>query len=678
MGTILVGKIGSATGNQQGGFLLQLDSADEVVWAKRYVSVIGNEQAVFSKCKSVADGYLVIGRVIKKESNDPSQTIIVKLDSQGNSVWVKAFSFDTNLYPNSELQIQDIQEGITGDIVLAGSIYLGGFSNIEREGFVARVNKSGTLQFARSFAAQNTNINDCFGVGVTGQTIWVFGVVQDGLCSSLDPRSLFAMSLDYLTGEETGLNRYCIPAVSGNGSFADYRHNWVASQTASGFQVCGFLGSTVETNNFLKANFDQAGNITNAFQIQDQELSKGYHNILPLNNGNLLIQSAHKSSGSFQSQYSSTGDLRNQVYFPVEGLYTTDLLSEAGSLALVDSGAVTYALPCLNPGPSIRLFRRNLLPHLSVLCVGTDTAFDQISNSIQLSPNPIRWDKINENPFILSDASLNSSAIQVIGQTVCTDSLITVHLKITGPAEICAGQKEIVFHGSQNPVSGRKVYWAFDSSWMKNLEIADDSTVQVTARDSLHSGSTYYLHAEIENCQFVRDSLLVKVRGYSNDTVILSGDTTICPGSAFTLKTAGKFRSYLWQDGSTDSVFSVNAAGQFRLTAINYCGEASSDTVNVKAGDNCLVGVFFPNAFSPNGDGLNDVFRPIVLAPVTGYILKIYNRYGGLLFESQTPGQGWDGTVNNKEQVGDGYVFFCRYTVNGHQQKKWGTFVLVR
>jgi len=674
-GTVLTGKISGMNGSQQAGFVMTLDSSDHVLWAKKYLSVIGGGHLLFSRCISLTDGFLMIGRVSVTGSTSPPQTIIAKTDKFGSIIWVQGVFFDVNAYPGSELQIQKAEEGTAGDIILVGSIYLNGFANVEREGFVARLNNSGTVQYVKSFAAKNTNINECFGISISGTMIWLFGEVEDGLCSTLDPRSLYTMSIDYATGNQIDIRRYCLPTISGNSSFAYFRRNWVSYKISTGFQISGFLSEVTTTANFMTVNFDANGNFYSAFQVRDQQLSVGYRNILSLDSGNVLIQSAH-NLGAFQSQYTSTGNLLNQVYYPANGLYANDLLGEAGSLAIADGLAVKYVLPCKSPVPSIKLFRRNLNAHISAVCVGTDTLTDQTSSNVVLASNPLSWEKVSENPFKLNNTNLNSADINIIEQTVCADTQIVSHLKITGPTEICSGQTDIVFHGIQNPGDHKNIYWSFDSTWMKKLDLLNDSTIKITALNKLVSGQVQYLHAEIDGCEFVRDSLKVMLGPYGQDSVILPAETTICPDATLTLKSSGKFQSYLWQNGSVDSVFHVSSVGQYSLTAVNYCGITSSDTVNIRAG-NCSSGIFFPNVFSPNADGLNDIFRPVVFSPVSDYNLKIYNRFGFLLFESVSPGLGWDGTYHHQEQNQDGYVYCYRYTINGQLVKKCSTLILI-
>ncbi len=64
-----------------------------------------------------------------------------------------------------------------------------------------------------------------------------------------------------------------------------------------------------------------------------------------------------------------------------------------------------------------------------------------------------------------------------------------------------------------------------------------------------------------------------------------------------------------------------------------------------------------PNAFTPNGDGLNDLFKPIIRCPTVTYLLRIYNRWGQRVFETADAGAGWDGRFEGEAQPSDLYVW---------------------
>ena len=70
------------------------------------------------------------------------------------------------------------------------------------------------------------------------------------------------------------------------------------------------------------------------------------------------------------------------------------------------------------------------------------------------------------------------------------------------------------------------------------------------------------------------------------------------------------------------------------------CIGAASSRITTK---DCEAKIWFPNAFTPNGDGLNDVFRLKFPGRAANYHLEIFNRWGQRVFESMNPAAGWDG-----------------------------------
>jgi len=72
---------------------------------------------------------------------------------------------------------------------------------------------------------------------------------------------------------------------------------------------------------------------------------------------------------------------------------------------------------------------------------------------------------------------------------------------------------------------------------------------------------------------------------------------------------------------------------------------------------------YLPNSFTPNGDGINDVLLPVQMEVKDGsYLMRIYDRWGNLIFYTEDLNQGWDGTVNGKlVPTGSTVVYFATY-----------------
>lgn len=99
--------------------------------------------------------------------------------------------------------------------------------------------------------------------------------------------------------------------------------------------------------------------------------------------------------------------------------------------------------------------------------------------------------------------------------------------------------------------------------------------------------------------------------------------------------------------------------------------------------DNCKM--YVPNAFSPNGDGVNDFFNASTNCTLEEFEMKIFDRWGALLFQTNNTDQGWNGKYKGKEAESTAYVYFIRYkmapqndTQETFQEVMTGNFALLK
>ncbi|HRO43107.1 MAG TPA: gliding motility-associated C-terminal domain-containing protein, partial [Flavipsychrobacter sp.] len=87
----------------------------------------------------------------------------------------------------------------------------------------------------------------------------------------------------------------------------------------------------------------------------------------------------------------------------------------------------------------------------------------------------------------------------------------------------------------------------------------------------------------------------------------------------------------------------------------------------------------YPTAFTPNGDGKNDTWRPIMYGNYRTYELSLYDRWGLRLFHSFISNEGWDGNYNSHPQsIGTYYYFLKAKCVTGKEEMHKGEFSLLR
>jgi gliding motility-associated-like protein len=138
----------------------------------------------------------------------------------------------------------------------------------------------------------------------------------------------------------------------------------------------------------------------------------------------------------------------------------------------------------------------------------------------------------------------------------------------------------------------------------------------------------------------------------------------ICRGEPYTLKPKSKYQTYLWKDGSSQPSFTVTESGDYALRASSECG-VFDKLVNIQF-VRCDCDVFVPNVFSPNGDLLNDLFKPYFgcgEAVVQDYHFAIFDRFGEYLFDSNDPLVAWDGNYRGRLMPSGVYSWFLEYGV---------------
>jgi gliding motility-associated-like protein len=149
-------------------------------------------------------------------------------------------------------------------------------------------------------------------------------------------------------------------------------------------------------------------------------------------------------------------------------------------------------------------------------------------------------------------------------------------------------------------------------------------------------------------------------------------------GTHLTIKPLATYTQYRWSDFSSGGSLTVDQPGAYWLQVTDSNNCVGTDTILINQ-THCLNEPLVPSAFTPNGDGLNDQFKPLLSGNVNRFIFTIYNRWGNKVFETQSVQRGWDGKLNGVPAVGGVYIWYCEYQVAGQSpQKKKGTVMLIR
>jgi len=260
----------------------------------------------------------------------------------------------------------------------------------------------------------------------------------------------------------------------------------------------------------------------------------------------------------------------------------------------------------------------------------------------------------------------------------CTDTMKTVVGVFALPEAgfaiedslLCVGEAAKI--NINNPEGFTRIAWEFgDGSYLDkgdNLQHAFDK------------GGTFVItmHGHSIACGVLDWSDTVFVDDYAK--VYLGEDTAMCPnGSPIVLQDlfANPAKKYVWSTGDTTASLLVRHHGMYAVTAtVGAC--SSTDSINVHK--SCYIDI--PNAFTPNGNGMNEYFFPRVLLSrgVSKFDMKIFNRWGQLIFETdKLDGRGWDGKFNGVPQFSGVFVYLIDVAfVNGTREYYQGNVTLLR
>jgi len=161
----------------------------------------------------------------------------------------------------------------------------------------------------------------------------------------------------------------------------------------------------------------------------------------------------------------------------------------------------------------------------------------------------------------------------------------------------------------------------------------------------------------------------VSIRTYDHalPSSLLSQDTTICEGQAALLNAGVQLNGQIiqWDDGSKLTVREVFEPGTYLANIDHKCLRVTRKFhVNVEP---CDQGIYIANVFTPNGDGVNDEFKPWFkpdYPEIESYEMTIYNRWGDLLFFSNLIDQGWDGKQLNRDAPPGVYIYSLKIKIN--------------
>ncbi|MBW8685987.1 gliding motility-associated C-terminal domain-containing protein [Chitinophaga rhizophila] len=225
-----------------------------------------------------------------------------------------------------------------------------------------------------------------------------------------------------------------------------------------------------------------------------------------------------------------------------------------------------------------------------------------------------------------------------------------------GDTAFCTATSPIQFNAS-----GGDLY-----QWMPATYLDDPLISNPTGRPD--ASITYTVTISDTVCNYSRD-LQVNVTVNASPDIQLSKTNDVnCAVGAAQLSVTGADRYEWMPDASLSAVDIANPVVRprqtttYRVKAYSTGGCMTEDSITVNFENTGVANIYLPTAFTPNGDGRNDIFRVVTTGAVEMKELSVFNRWGELVFSSNNISRGWDGTCKGVISEPGAYYWFVKAT----------------
>lgn len=323
-----------------------------------------------------------------------------------------------------------------------------------------------------------------------------------------------------------------------------------------------------------------------------------------------------------------------------------------------------------------------------LICKGEQVPLNLIGNPSKVEWTPSNSLNVSNAQNVLASPAATTqyiAKVYIYPQCPVYDT-VNVTVKTTLDARaypdtiVCIGDTVQLHAFAENTsINTTKITWQASSS----LSNVNDLNPLAYPKNN----TTYYAIVENGKCQMQKLPVVVTVKPLP--TVQAGADHIIIKGSEVQIDaTSPNQVSYVW---SPDYKLSCTACETplaspevdtfYYVTAINQYGCKATDRLRIRVIEDCEGKmVYVPNTFTPNGDGQNDVVK--VFGPGVSSVkqVRIFNRWGQLVFETNDPANiGWDGTYKGQELNPGVFVYYMDVEcINGERTIKKGDITLLR
>ena len=570
-------------------FVVKVDAAGNIVWHTTLESSL--KSARVNKILELTSGNIVIaGRSFDTNNPDISVPFITQLNAGGQILWTRTIGEALVTNDNIKIAVTSIAEGLAGDILLVATAS-GKLNGSDADhGIFIGLNTNGGVVVNKLFVSEPGTLNNFVGVFLHNGRVVIFGAIIDGECPQSDTRAIYSLQLDYNTGDLLHTKRFCFGGVPGSISYSFLRHNYRVEKNQNKFVFWGLLAETSSTNrDQLVVVFDDTLGVENSKSIYSTFMTPARVQLKPDTALNFhIIGTKAGNNDYYYSRLNLSGQIKSQT--SASTIPGTDYyLSEGGNnISFTGTRLSCFRNTPSSPSASIELIRQDFDYKAFQSCSVKDTTFPIIVKPFGLYASNLNFQSIENNFMPIIPGTLIESTIALTIDRLCQDRNECNMIKLTGPDTVCTVEGQVYYSVNKNVRCNKPVVWDIKQTDINTLNKVNDSTIAVTFR-GVGSGSTKIkIYAYIDGDKTIIDSLEITLLPPGN---FMNPKFVLCPGDTIKLTPGSWFKMYLWQDGSTDSVFNVTRSGTYTVKFNSFCNGIQTKSIIITEPEPLLSGI---------------------------------------------------------------------------------------
>lgn len=298
-------------------------------------------------------------------------------------------------------------------------------------------------------------------------------------------------------------------------------------------------------------------------------------------------------------------------------------------------------------------------------CADTASVSIYYGGTVQMSHN---IEMCDDSSFMFDNQLIDQAGTYTktfIGQSGC-DSVVTLNVAVkTPPPPVTFNLSDICFGSEVTVMASVTGNYSYDWN-MGNAIVASGSNAGPYTMEWTETGTKVVSLTITNECgsSSFTDSLHVNAIPVAHiDDITVSG---LCGGDSIRITaTSGAGYKYSWSEmgqlvGDDDHYVEFIPNGGFvKLDVTTPEGCSASDSVFVNVDQCCIAAL--PTAFTPNGDGRNDIYRIITLGNNELLSFSIANRFGEMVFDTKDTRKGWDGTYKGRLADVGVYIYYVKF-----------------